>query len=111
MAAVMVIGNVAKNAHFWHHNRQKLKRSCAMSIMKNYTGMPKKATNVSLAETLLAEAKALQINVSQAAEAGVVKAVSEKRAELWIKENAKAFECWNRFVEKNGLPLEQYRSF
>lgn len=34
---------------------------------------PKKATNVSLAETLLAEAKELRINVSQAAEAGVAK--------------------------------------
>lgn len=83
-----------------------------MSITANsYQNVAKKATNVSLAENLLAEAKALRINVSQAAEAGVAKAVAEKRAELWLKENEKAFECWSAYVEKNGLPLEKYRSF
>ena len=71
----------------------------------------KKATNVSLAETLLVEAKELRINISQAAEAGVARAVAEKRAELWVAENAKAFECWNTYVEKNGLHLGKYRSF
>lgn len=77
----------------------------------NYAHVAKKATNVSLAENLLAEAKALRINVSQAAEAGVANAVAEKRAEIWLKENKKAFECWNTYVEKHGLPLEKYRSF
>ncbi len=77
----------------------------------NTVNAPKKATNVSLTERLLAEAKALQINISQAAEAGVAQAVAEKRAELWVKENAKAFECWNDYIEKSGLPLDQYRTF
>ena len=72
---------------------------------------PKRATNVSLAESLLAEAKQLRINISQAAEAGVARAVAEKRAELWVAENQNAFECWNAYVEKDGLPLGQYRSF
>ena len=82
-----------------------------MTISNTYTRAAKKATNVSLAEDLLAEAKKLRINVSQAAEAGVAQAVAEKRAEIWVKENAKAFECWNDYVEKNGLPLEKYRGF
>ena len=46
-----------------------------------------------------------------AAEAGVARAVAEKRAELWVAQNQKAFECWNAYVEKNGLPLGKYRSF
>jgi len=82
-----------------------------MAISNNYVNAAKKSANVSLAEGLLAEAKELRINVSQAAEAGVAQAVAEKRAELWLKENAKAFECWNAYVEKNGLPLDKYRSF
>jgi antitoxin CcdA len=82
-----------------------------MSLTPPYATATKKATNVSLAEPLLAEAKELRINISQAAEAGVAKAVAEKRAELWIAENAKAFECWNAYVEENGLPLAKYRSF
>jgi antitoxin CcdA len=82
-----------------------------VSATSNFAHVEKKATNVSLAEDLLAEAKALRINVSQAAEAGVAKAVAEKRAEIWLRENKKAFESWNAYVEKNGLPLEKYRSF
>ncbi len=81
------------------------------AMVTNYATTAKKATNVSLAENLLAEAKALGINVSQAAESGLANAVAEKRAELWVKENAKAFDCWNDYIEKNGLPLEKYRSF
>lgn len=30
------------------------------------------------------------------------------KAKRWIAENAKAFECWNRFVERNGLPLARF---
>lgn len=75
------------------------------------TSATKKATNVSLAEHLVAEAKELRINVSQAAEAGVAKAVAERRTELWLQENQKAFECWNNYIERNGLPLAKYRSF
>lgn len=82
-----------------------------MSATDNYANAAKKATNVSLAEPLLAEAKELRINISQAAEAGVAKAVAERRAALWVAENAEAFECWNAHLEKNGLPLAKYRSF
>lgn len=76
-----------------------------------YTNAAKKATNVSLAEPLLAQAKELRINVSQAAEAGVAKAVAEKLAEQWVQENMEAFECSNAYVEKYGLPLAKYRMF
>jgi antitoxin CcdA len=85
-------------------------RFIVMTI-NSFASPAKKATNVSLAENLLAEAKMLRINVSQAAEAGLAKAVAEKRAELWLKENAKAFDCWNAYIEKTGLPLEKYKGF
>lgn len=82
-----------------------------LSSEANAPHVAKKATNVSLSENLLADAKALRINVSQAAESGLAKAVAEKRAEIWREENKEAFQCWNAYVEKNGLPLESYRSF
>ncbi len=71
----------------------------------------RKATNVSLDEALLAEAKLLRINVSQAAEAGLAQAVAARRAELWLAENREALESSNAYVEQNGLPLVAYRSF
>ncbi len=82
-----------------------------MAAPSNYATAPKRATNVSLAETLLSEAKELRINVSQAAEAGLAKAVAEKRAERWLEENREALESYNAYVEKHGLPLERYRMF
>jgi antitoxin CcdA len=77
----------------------------------NPANATKKATNVSLAENILAEAKELGINVSQAAESGVAMAVAQKRAEIWLKENWEAIQSSNDYVEKHGLPLEQFRMF
>jgi antitoxin CcdA len=71
----------------------------------------RKATNVSLGAALLAEAKSLHINVSQAAEAGVARAVAEKRAELWLAANREALESSNAYVEQHGLPLAHHRHF
>lgn len=71
----------------------------------------KRATNVSLPEDLLSEAKALKINISQAAEAGVAQAIARTRSEHWLAENQDAIESSNHFVEKHGLPLAKYRMF
>ena len=75
------------------------------------TNSARKATNVSINEALLSEAKALKINVSKAAEAGLVVALAEKRAELWLAENRAALESSNAYVDRRGLPLAQYRGF
>ena len=71
----------------------------------------KRATNVSLAEDILIQAKALHINISQAAEAGIAQAIARKRAEQWLAENHAAIESSNAFVEKHGLPLANYKMF
>ena len=71
----------------------------------------RKATNVSINEALLAEARILKINVSKAAESGLVLALAEKRAELWLAENRAALDSSNAYVEQHGLPLAQYRGF
>lgn len=75
------------------------------------SGVARKAANVSLNEALLAEAKALNINISQAAEAGLARAVAEKRAERWLADNREAVESSNAYVEEHGLPLARYRGF
>ncbi len=79
--------------------------------MSNYGVAPKKTTSVSLAEPLLAEAKALGINVSQAAEEGVAAAVARHRREQWLEENAEAIQSYNEFVEKHGMVLDKFRLF
>jgi len=71
----------------------------------------RRPTNVSLDARLVEEAKALGINVSRASEEGLAREVKAERERRFKEENAEAFEAWNRFVEKNGLPLERFRQF
>lgn len=71
----------------------------------------KRATNVSLSEDLVAEAKALGINLSQACEAGLAEQVARTKGEQWKQENREAIESSNAYVEKHGLPLARYRQF
>ena len=76
-----------------------------MKPMRNYAAAPKKSTSVSLAESLLAEAKALGVNVSQAAEEGLASAVARQRREQWLAENQEAFKSANEEFERRGLLL------
>ncbi len=72
---------------------------------------PKRATNVSLSEALIADARDLGINISRACEDGLSAEVRRERAKRWLKENEAAFEAWNAYIEHNGLPLAKYRKF
>ncbi|NMM45775.1 type II toxin-antitoxin system CcdA family antitoxin [Rhodospirillaceae bacterium KN72] len=71
----------------------------------------KKSANLSLDPALVREAKALSINLSQAAEAGLRAAVAEAKSERWRAENAQAIDGYNRWIEDNGLPLDKFRQF
>jgi antitoxin CcdA len=71
----------------------------------------KRATNVSLPSDMVAEAKELGVNLSQACEKGLVAEIATKRREKWIAENMHALESSNVWVEKNGLPFAKYRMF
>lgn len=71
----------------------------------------RKPTNLTLAVSLVTEARELGVNLSQAAEAGIADAVRRMRQERWLTENQAALDSSNAFVERRGLPLEQYRNF
>jgi antitoxin CcdA len=72
---------------------------------------PKKPTNLTLDQGLLSEARSFGVNLSQAAEAGLRRAVQDAKATAWKRENAQAIKASNAWVESNGLPLENYRLF
>jgi antitoxin CcdA len=71
----------------------------------------RRATNVTLPEALVAMAKALGVNISQASEAGLAAAVKKAREQKWLEENKAAIEAYNHYVEEHGLTLEKYRTF
>lgn len=70
----------------------------------------RKPTNLSLQENLVAEAKALGLNVSQIAEAALAAAVREAKAAVWLAENREAIEAYNRHVEQHGMFIDDIRS-
>ncbi len=71
----------------------------------------RKATNVTLPEPLLKEARELGVSISQACERGLAAAVAEARTLQWLRDNHDALKAWNEYVEQHGLPLAEYRQF
>ncbi|WP_311270902.1 type II toxin-antitoxin system CcdA family antitoxin [Sphingobium sp. WCS2017Hpa-17] len=82
------------------------------SMMTRHERMTaRKATNLSLDVDLVADAKALGINLSRACEEGLRKEIAAERGRRWQEENAAGIAASNAYVEKYGLPLEKYRMF
>ena len=71
----------------------------------------RKPVNVSLDENLVADAKAMGVNLSRACESGLAAELRAIRESQWIDENREAIESSNAWVAKNGLPLAKYRRF
>lgn len=71
----------------------------------------RRATSLTLDSKLLDDARALGVNVSRAAEAGVAIALKQAREAAWKRENAGAIEDFNSYIEENGLPLAKFRQF
>jgi antitoxin CcdA len=71
----------------------------------------KRAANLSIDAALLEQARALDINLSATFEASLREAVRKRKAAEWLEENRAALQSSNEWVEKNGLPLAQYRQF
>lgn len=79
--------------------------------MSTKTPGARKATNLSIDARLMERARALEVNVSRAAEAGIAAAVAAERERLWKMENRSALDAWSDWAERNGLPLSRHRGF
>lgn len=71
----------------------------------------RKPTNVSLPADLLDRAKELSVNVSRASERGLREEVEAAEARLWAEKNADFIAEMNVRIERDGLPLEEFRMF
>ena len=71
----------------------------------------RRATNVTLPEALLNDARNMGINLSQACERGLAAEVAKTRRQRWLEENHEALDSWNQYVAEHGLPLAAYRQF
>ncbi len=71
----------------------------------------RRATNITLPVDLLLEARAIGLNVSQACEQGLKAEIARTRGAQWLEENREALRSSNDYVERNGLPLSEFRQF
>ena len=72
---------------------------------------PKRPTNVSINEDLLAQARDLGVNLSQTLEEGLKAHLAAERRRRWLEENKAAFEACNEHFEKYGLWSDGIRMF
>lgn len=71
----------------------------------------KRPTNLSLNAKVLDAARELGINVSQTVDELLAAEVKRRYWMRWNEENREAIEAYNTRIEREGLPLERYRSF
>ncbi|MDP2786076.1 MAG: type II toxin-antitoxin system CcdA family antitoxin [Sulfurimicrobium sp.] len=79
--------------------------------MSTITSTSKKATNITLSADVLNEAKSLGINISQACDQFLRELVRQEQERRWQAENAEFIAAYNAGVERDGLPLEAWRTF
>jgi antitoxin CcdA len=73
--------------------------------MKYEQPASRKRVNLTVREDIMAEARALGLNTSRAAEAGIEAAVREEKGRRWREENCEAIEAHNRRIEREGTLL------
>lgn len=71
----------------------------------------KRATNVSIDEQLLIEAKSLGINLSQTLEDRLRELTKDERARRWKAENRAYFESFEKYIEEHGIFGEDFRTW
>ena len=74
--------------------------------MSTATGRRRRAVNLSLPSDLVAAARSLGVNASQAAEAGIAAAVRRAREEAWLQANRTAIDRHAAWLDRHGMPLE-----
>lgn len=75
------------------------------------TDTQKRPVNLSISAHTLDQAKKLGMNLSKTVDAFLQEEVKRRYWEQWNEENAQAIEHYNARIEREGLPLSQYRTF
>ncbi len=65
----------------------------------------RRSVNVTIREDLVTQARALSVNMSKAAEAGLVEAIRSARETAWREENRQAIAEYNAWIERDGVPF------
>lgn len=73
-----------------------------MSMPNRQQGPKRRPVNLSIREDILSDAKALNLNASKAAEAGIEAAIKQAREANWLAENQDTIAAHNQRVAESG---------
>ena len=76
------------------------RNSVPASIAKS--GAKRRSVNLTIRKDVIETAKALKLNASKAAEAGITQAIREAQSERWLYENRTALDAHNKRIEQDG---------
>lgn len=71
----------------------------------------KKSVNLTLNDSLVKEAKALEINMPREFEIHLAGLVRQRKSENWLAENLDALDAYNAHIEQDGVFSDGLRSF
>ena len=71
----------------------------------------KRAANLTLSTEVLADAKALGINISKACDLHLRELVRKEKEARWKAEHADFIQAYNQTVAEESLPLDAWRTF
>lgn len=67
--------------------------------------------NLTIDSETLAQAREMEINMSRVADEAIARAAKAERERRWKEEHAEAFRLYNERIERDGVPLSEYRKF
>ncbi|GJL55571.1 MAG: hypothetical protein NPIRA02_27030 [Nitrospirales bacterium] len=73
-----------------------------MHSLREHQSSKRRPVNLTIRDDVLAEAKSLNVNASQAAEVGILEAIKKAREQEWLRNNQKALRAHNTRAEKDG---------
>ena len=73
-----------------------------MSTITRLQSPKRRPINLTIREDILSEAKALKLNASKAAEAGIEAAIKQAREDNWLAENRDTIAAHNQRVAESG---------
>jgi antitoxin CcdA len=89
----------------------RIEEDHVMRIREDYAGYGKRATNVSINQGLLEQARALDINLSATLEKALEAEVRARRRAQWREENREAMAAYNARIARDGLASDRVRAF
>jgi antitoxin CcdA len=78
---------------------------------EHHSPSSKRAANLTLSTEVLADAKALGINISKACDLHLRELVRKEKEARWKAEHVDFIQAYNQTIAEESLPLDAWRTF